>query len=202
MKMERLSQDKIRIFLTFDDLSERGIPRDDMLRETLKLRDLFTEMMDQAYSELGFDPSGPLAVEVFSLPAQGMVVIVTSSTVDFFHSQDDTFDEQEAEEVYAMEVMLEQSDIITYAFADFEHLVRAAHAIDSLLTDGGTLYKYKDKWILQFEHVELEESQYQTLIAVLSEFGEATSITQAYVQEYGQTVMQDNALDTLRRHFQ
>jgi len=202
MKMERLSQDKIRIFLTFDDLSERGIPRDDMLRETLKLRDLFTEMMDQAYSELGFDPAGPLAVEVFSLPAQGMVVIVTSSPADLFHSHDDAFDEADNEEVYAMEVMLEQSDLISYAFSDFEHLIRAAHSLTSVIEEGGALYKYKDRWILQFEQVELEEAQYQTLIAVLSEFGEANSITQAYVQEYGRTVMASDALGTLRKHFQ
>lgn len=77
MRIERLSQDKIRIFLTFDDLSERGIQKEDMWQEVPKVHDLFTEMMDQAYSELGFDATGPLAVEVFALPAQGMVVIVT-----------------------------------------------------------------------------------------------------------------------------
>ena len=62
MKIERLSQDKIRIFLTFDDLTERGIQKDDMWREIPKVHELFSEMMDQAYTELGFDPSGPLAV--------------------------------------------------------------------------------------------------------------------------------------------
>lgn len=77
MRIERLSQDKIRIFLTFDDLSERGIQKEDMWQEVPKVHDLFTEMMDQAYSELGFDATGPLAVEVFAMPAQGMVVIVT-----------------------------------------------------------------------------------------------------------------------------
>ena len=81
MKIERLSQDKIRIFLTFDDLSERGIQKEDMWQEVPKVHDLFTEMMDQAYSELGFDATGPLAVEVFALPAQGMVVIVTGGNM-------------------------------------------------------------------------------------------------------------------------
>lgn len=201
MKMERLSQDKIRIFLTFDDLSERGIPKDDMLNETYKLRELFIEMMDQAYSELGFDPSGPLAVEVFSMPAQGMVVIVTSSTVGFYHSHDDLLDDSEAEEVYAMEVMLEQSDIITYVFKDFEDVVRVSKIILPMIEEGGALYKYKEKWILQFDHMELEEQQYQTLIAILSEFGEASSITQAVIQEYGHTVMKSDAVKQLCHYF-
>lgn len=85
MKIERLSSDKIRIFLTFDDLSERGIQKEDMWKELPKVHELFTEMMDQAYNELGFDATGPLAVEVFALPAQGMVVIVTRGKYDYQH---------------------------------------------------------------------------------------------------------------------
>ncbi len=83
MKMERLSQDKIRIFLTFDDLTERGIHKDDMWREIPKVHELFSEMMDQAYMELGFDATGPLAVEVLAMPAQGMMVIVTRGKMNF-----------------------------------------------------------------------------------------------------------------------
>lgn len=40
MRIERLSQDKIRIFLTFDDLSERGIQKEDMWQEVPKVHDL------------------------------------------------------------------------------------------------------------------------------------------------------------------
>ncbi|MGE5701533.1 MAG: adaptor protein MecA, partial [Clostridia bacterium] len=77
MRVERLGTDKIRIFLTFDDLSERGIEKEDMWRDIPKVHELFNDMMEQAYHELGFEVSGPVAVEVFALPAQGMVVIVT-----------------------------------------------------------------------------------------------------------------------------
>ncbi len=201
MKIERLSQDKIRIFLTFDDLTERGIQKDDMWREIPKVHDLFSEMMDQAYSELGFDPSGPLAVEVFALPAQGMVVIVTRGKLDFYSSID-SYEDQEREEVYEMEVTLEQSDLISYAFRDFEDLLHAAKIINPLLMEGGTLYAYKGKYILQLEPIELEEHKYQALIAVLSEFGEAASVTPSVLEEYGKTVIADDAVKVLCHHFQ
>src|SRR5690554_2877561 len=109
MRIERLSPDKIRIFLTFDDLVERGIQKDDIWREIPRVHELFSEMMDQAYSELGFDASGPLAVEVFALPVQGMVIIVTRGNMS--HQQlrsdidADVYDSDE--EVYEMEVTLE-----------------------------------------------------------------------------------------------
>lgn len=201
MKIERLSQDKIRIFLTFDDLTERGIQKDDMWREIPKVHELFSEMMDQAYTELGFDPSGPLAVEVFALPAQGMVVIVTRGKMDLQSYSHDSY-EDEAEEVYEMEVTLEQSDEITYAFRDFEDLLRVAKIINPLLIDGGTLYAYKERYVLRLEPIDMEEQKYMALIAVLSEYGEATSVTDAVLEEYGNKIISDDAVKVLCRHFQ
>ncbi|MBD2861341.1 MULTISPECIES: genetic competence negative regulator [Paenibacillus] len=197
MKIERLSLDKIRIFLTFDDLTERGIQKEDMWREIPKVHELFSEMMEQAYTELGFDASGPLAVEVFQLPAQGMVVIVTRGKVQ----STDAVDEEEAEEVYEMEVTLEQSDVISYAFHDFEHLLKASHIAFGIGITDGALYHYKDKYILQILPSESDESRDQALIAILSEFGEATSVTTAVLDEYGKRIIAESAVKSLCEHF-
>ncbi len=200
MKIERLGQDKIRIFLTFDDLMERGIQKDDMWREIPKVHELFSEMMDQAYSELGFDASGPLAVEVFALPAQGMVVIVTRGKMELNQPRHGLLDEDD-DDVYEMEVTLEQSDLISYAFQDFEHLLAVAKIINVYLLDGGILFFYKDKWILQLEPLELEDQKYQALISILSEYGEATSVTRAVLEEYGKVVIADDAIKVICNHF-
>ncbi|MEX1030975.1 MAG: genetic competence negative regulator [Paenibacillaceae bacterium] len=204
MKIERLSPDKIRIFLTFDDLVERGIQKDDIWREIPKVHDLFSEMMDQAYSELGFDATGPLAVEVFALPVQGMVIIVTRGKMSHQHLRADldadTYDSDE--EVYEMEVTLEQSDLISFVFTDFEYLLRAAKVIQPYVPDhGGALFSYKDKWYLQLEPNEMEDKDYNTLISVLSEFGDATSVTPAVLEEYGKIVIAENAVNILCAHF-
>ena len=53
MRVERLSQDKVRIFLTFDDLLERGIEKDDMWRDIPKVHDLFNDMMNRHMKKLG-----------------------------------------------------------------------------------------------------------------------------------------------------
>lgn len=200
MRIERLGQDKIRIFLTFDDLSERGIQKEDMWQEVPKVHDLFTEMMDQAYSELGFDATGPLAVEVFALPAQGMVVIVTRGKYDH-HQYGGAGEDELPEEIYEMEVTLEQSDSIVYAFRDFEVLVEAAHVLIGNITSQGQLYSYNDKWYLYFDPKEFEESALSGLVGVLAEFGDSSPVTQAVLAEYGKTVMAENAIQTLCTHF-
>ncbi|MED4601426.1 genetic competence negative regulator [Paenibacillus validus] len=201
MKMERLSQDKIRIFLTFDDLTERGIQKDDMWREIPKVHELFSEMMDQAYMELGFDATGPLAVEVLAMPAQGMMVIVTRGKMNF-NSSDDTLEDELEEEVYELELTLDETDQVTYAFHDFEDLLRLAKVIGPMLTDGGTLYAYKNKWILLLDAEPMDEKKLQSVVAVLSEYGEATSVTQAVLEEYGKTVIAEDAVGTLCAKFQ
>ncbi|GIO11717.1 adapter protein MecA 2 [Cohnella xylanilytica] len=199
MRMERLSQDKIRIFLTFDDLSERGIQKEDMWREIPKVHELFSEMMDQAYNELGFDASGPLAVEVFAMPAQGMVVIVTRGKLD--RDVESSSEEELEEEVYEMEVTLEQSEAIIYRFRDIEDAIGAAKTLNHHLTEEGRMYRYQNQWVLCFDPAGLETAGYNALIAVLAEYGEATSVTPAVLEEYGQLVIASNAVKVLAEHF-
>lgn len=197
MRMERLSQDKIRIFLTFDDLTERGIQKEDMWREIPKVHELFSEMMDQAYNELGFDASGPLAVEVFAMPAQGMVVIVTRGKLE----RDAESATEDEEEVYELEVTLEQSEAIIYRFRDIEDAIGAAKTIVGHLTEEGRMYRYQNQWILCFDPAALESSGYHALIAVLAEYGEATSITPAVLEEYGKLIIGTKAVKVLADNF-
>lgn len=204
MKIERLSQDKIRIFLTYDDLLERGIQKDDMWREIPKVHELFSEMMDQAYTELGFDASGgPLAVEVFALPAQGMVVIVTRGKVTAGGDDRIESDEDETEEdIYEMEVTMEQSDVVMYAFRDFEDVISVCQRLKSAaLTEDGRLYSYNGKYILALEPANIESSRNNAVIAVLAEFGEATSVTYAMLEEYGKVIVASGAVREICTHF-
>ncbi|GBG12062.1 adaptor protein [Paenibacillus sp. MY03] len=201
MKIERLSQDKIRIFLTFDDLLERGIHKDDMWREPPKLHELFLEMMEQAYTELGFDASGPLAVEVLAMPAQGMVIIITRGKVNEQRGAAEEEDELE-DDIYDMEVTMEQTDVVMYAFRDFEDVIAAAAQLQSSgLSEGGVLYAYKGKYILAIDPAELEQNRFHAVIALLAEYGEATSVTFAVLEEYGKTIMPENAIREICSHF-
>lgn len=171
-----------------------------MWQEIPKVYDLFTEMMDQAYSELGFDATGPLAVEVFALPAQGMVVIVTRGKYDHHFgglSEDDMPDE-----IYEMEVTLDESDKIVYVFQDFEVLIEASHMLKDLVDGAGTLYHYMDRWFLYLEPEELQSDKLPAIIAVLAEFGESSSVTEAMLEEYGKKIMPQQAIEVICSHFQ
>ncbi|MFC5650845.1 genetic competence negative regulator [Paenibacillus solisilvae] len=202
MKIERLNQDKIRIFLTFDDLLERGIQKEDMWREIPKVHELFSEMMDQAYNELGFDANGPLAVEVFALPAQGMVVIVTRGKVNGKSDERTQEEEDNDEDVYEMEVTLEQSDVVLYAFRDIEDVISVCKQLKAAnIVDDGRLYAYNGRYMLAFEPVGVELARYHAIIALLAEYGEATSITTAVLDEYGKLIIAADVVNEICTHF-
>ncbi|HEX6923304.1 MAG TPA: genetic competence negative regulator [Bacillales bacterium] len=190
MRLERLNSDKIKIFLTFDDLSERGISKDEIWQDIPKVHQLFRDMMLEADDELGFKAEGPIAVEVFSLPAQGMVVIVSKgkSELDFEEDDDDYIE---------MQVTVDESHEIFYEFASFEDVLSLAGRLKAIGITGGTLYSFQNRFYLHFGEPEIDVLEYEGFIALLSEFGNPSTITSHRVQEYGKALMESETVGRL-----
>ena len=136
-------------------------------------------------------------MEVYALPAQGMVVIVTRGRSDSTsNSEDIDFDD-----IYEMQVTLEESDDIIFFFRDFEYLIQAAQRIENIVEDGGKAYLYQGRYYLVFENTEIEQESYDRLIAILSEFGEASTTTKYMLAEYGKVIVEEDAVSTLCHYF-
>ena len=91
------------------------------------------------------------------MPAQGMVVIVTRGKVNVSSDGQHADDDEHEDDIYEMEVTLESSDIVMYAFRDFEDVISAAKQLKaSSLSDDGRLYSYKGRWILAFDTAAAE----------------------------------------------
>ncbi|MEX1337827.1 genetic competence negative regulator [Hydrogenibacillus schlegelii] len=194
MRIERIAPDKVRFFLTLDDLSERNIDKDDLWKDLPKVHELFNDMMEQAYYEVGFEVSGPVAVEVFALPSQGMVVVVSKASEE---SDGEPFDGETIE----MEVTLETRDDIACAFRDFEHLLAAVRRVRSVVGPAGRLYHYKGHYVLYFEPLALDEAEYEKLVANLAEYGDIVPVTIHVLEEYGKPIIPERAVEVLGRYF-
>lgn len=201
MRLERLNQDKIRIFLTFDDLVERGINKEDIWHDIPKVHDLFNDMMDQAYQELDFEVSGPVAVEVFNLPAQGMVVIVTRGKGSYDPNVDEDKDDSLDDDFYELEVTLDECDDVLFSFKELDDVIHVCHKLLPFLENEGRLYSYHNRYYLLFEDVSLEESVYELMIALLSEFGEPSMTSRYLLDEYAHIVIERDAVKTVCRYF-
>jgi adapter protein MecA 1/2 len=196
MRVERLGGDKIRFFLTLDDLADRGIDKEELWRDIPKVHELFHEMMQHAETELGFEVAGPVAVEVFALPTQGVVVVVTRGRPSKPGFEEYDYDEGE----YELQVRMGETDHIIFRFADLEDLIQAAIRMSSLVKRGGRVFARNNAYYLVFGD-DLETDNLEALVALLSEFGEASTLTAPWLEEYAKPVFTKNAIEQIRRWF-
>jgi adapter protein MecA 1/2 len=195
MRLERLTYNKIKVFLTFDDLLERGLKKEDLWQDAPKVQQLFRDMMDEASIELGFEVDGPLAVEVFSLQAQGMVVIVTKEGTQY--EDDDDF----LDDYIEMQVTLDESYDIFYVFNSIEDVISLAQLLKDLKIEGGSLYSFQGNYYLLFQDNELDGHILDNIIAILAEYGNPSTVTTYRVAEYGKQLMSNHAINQVIHFF-
>jgi adapter protein MecA 1/2 len=193
VRLERLNYNKIKIFLTFDDLMDRGLTKEDLWQDSIKVHQLFRDMIEEASEELGFEANGPIAVEVYSLQAQGMVVIVTKDI------DDEELDEEFSDDYIEMQVTLDESDDIFYEFHTFEDVIQLTSRLYPLEILGGVLYSFEQQFYLLFEDEELTNSE--DFISILAEFGNPATITKYRVNEYGKVLIKSNAIKDIYHYF-
>jgi adapter protein MecA 1/2 len=194
MRVERIAKDKVRIFISYEDLEERGIERDEIWRNSKKVQELFWDMMETAYDEVGFEIAGPIAVEAFTMPTEGVVVIVTR--VPGLPGQN-KLDDDDGPEV---EVSSDYYSTFVFRFEDFESVIQMAHA----LVDYGVatnLYQYEGAYHLFIDEESIREDQYDAIWAIVQEFGEYSAVTAAVLDEYGTSILKTNTIPFLVEQF-
>ena len=194
MRVERIARDKVRIFISYDDLAERGIDRDEIWHNGKKVQELFWDMMETAYVEVGFEIAGPIAVEAFTMPTEGVVVIVTRIPSIPGTSEDDE-DEEDLDDAFPGSL----DAPIVVRFHDFEELIRAAHTLAGEHLES-SLYRYKDEYHLTVDDPLVME-MYQRVWAILLEYGDPSPVTPAVLAEYGTPIFERHALTAIVHQF-
>ena len=189
MRLERLASNKIKIFFTFDDLFERGVTAEDIKGNSLKVHKLFQDMVEEACQELDFKMNGSVAVEIFSLQAQGLVIIVTRED-----------EEQIEEEDYLeLDVKIGVCPHILFAFEDFEDVIQLSHCLKYLHIFVSSLYHYGGNYYLLIE--EVSERLFEPAVSLAAEYGRASTLTLPRLDEYGVCLVEGEAVRIVTDHF-
>ncbi|WP_106497384.1 genetic competence negative regulator [Lentibacillus sp. Marseille-P4043] len=187
MRIERVSDSQFTIFLTFDDLVERGFTKDDLWEDVTGVRNLFSDMMYEASSELGFELEGMLLVQVHLMQAQGMHVIVTQKIENI--NWDEDFIE--------MKVTLDESKELIFSFDEFEDIIQVSSYLLAQSITGGQIYHMNERYYMLLEDVDLNKNNREHVIAIMSEFSSPSIITSTRLMEYGKIIMGTNAVKTI-----
>lgn len=192
MRLERLTTNKIKIFLTIDDLSDRGLTKEDIWKDSLKWHQLFHDMLEEASEEFDLDIIGSVAVEIFSLHAQGMVMIITMI-------EQDEDEEQFEDGIIEMQVTVDGSEEILFQFDNIEDVIQLAKRLMQSGITGGSLHYMNDQYYLLMNGILPEDAE--KTVSLLAEYGVPSILSIHRLLEYGKEIMEESAVETLVHYF-
>lgn len=192
MRLERLTSNKIKIFLTSDDLYDRGLSKEDIWVDSNKWHQLFHDMLEEASEEFDVDFQGSVVVEIFSIQAQGMIMIITV---------DDAGEDEEIlyDSFIEMQVMVEGSESLLYEFASIEEVISLSKRLLSMNIRGGSLYAWNHCYYLFMN--DLEQSELEKTTSILSEYGDASILSPYILFEYGNKIIESSTIETIHHYF-
>jgi adapter protein MecA 1/2 len=192
MRLERLTANKIKIFLTSDDLFERGLSKEDIWRDSTKWNQLFHDMLVEASEEFDVDIQGSVAVEIFSIQAQGMIMIIT---VD-----EETGDEDLLfDGLIEMQVRVEGCEDLLYEFESIEDIIGLSKRLSFLNIGGGSLYSLNNRYYLLINNLDTQNNE--KAASLLSEYGNASILSPYVLAEYGNLIIDNKAVETILQFF-
>lgn len=192
MRLERLTNNKIKIFLTIDDLSDRGLTKEDIWKDSLKWHQLFHDMLEEASDEFDLEIIGSVAVEIFSLHAQGMVMIVTMI-------EQDEDEEQFDDGIIEMQVTVDGSEDILFSFNNIEDVIQLANRLLQAGITGGSLHFMNDYYYLLMNGILPQDAN--KAVSLMAEYGVPSILSIHRLLEYGNEIMEERAVETLVHYF-
>ena len=215
MKIERISENQLKLTLTKDDLKERDIKLEDLITPSEKTQKLFRDIMEQALDEEDFISSEntPLMVEA-PMGTEGIMIIVTKVNNKDGKNKGPADLLQQAQETRrwkkkpldTLEHTEEQnSDILIYSFPELDDVIRVSLRLDGGFRGESAVYKNEGKYflVLQSDTYTAEESS-DELELILKEYGQkhvSTPLAKYYLLEHGETIIADKAVKALAKTF-
>ena len=208
MKIEKISENKIKVTISPDDLDERNIDLNSLTSNSPAAQELFWDLMEQAEVEFGFNASdSQLCIEAVSDSHEGFIITVTKLDGDGDFESIQKFIKNRFRKS-DLKVKRKSrkicSAIMIYSFNNFDDISALCSKIDSLYSGESTLYKLKEVYYLVLTKNSFNTPDIRRLEVILSEYGRRVSnvgFYEGYLNEYGTKIMEYNALEIIRCYF-
>ena len=208
MKFEKLSENKIRVTLTIQDLDEKEIDFHVFMSNPIQSQSILLDMLEEAKKEVGFDPEDyNLKIEALSLADTNFIFTITKVIPEIeknktakkkFTVKKKSLMPSSTQAVYNFRSfddfcgflqLLEKSDLLTFA-------EKVAHSI--------SLYRYKENYYLLMEHISPEVVNKIKFYANITEFAKYITNSKVFaskLKECGTLIIKNNALQIGCQYF-
>jgi adapter protein MecA 1/2 len=215
MDIERVNDTTIKFFITYKDIESRGFERDEIWYNRERGEELFFEMMNEANNRDDFELDGPLWIQVHAM-VRGLEILVTRGQVtdggmklDVPDWQDKhalaegvASDSDNGSELLDQDESIHEPLELMIGFRDFEDLIDLSHSFLEVDLDN-RLFHFEGHYYLHivFDDERYTEDEQDNMLSHILEYGFESDITVHRVGEYGKSIIDEAALETLRQQF-
>lgn len=199
MKFEKVSENKLKVVINADDLTEYGITPDKLLLDAAAAQDFLHNLLKKA-EEFDFYANGEqVMIEVVSSNRDIFTIYITKIS-----NPADTLPHMSlrAKRPERRPRPNTRRNSLIFRFDDFEAVSRACQYITAEFVSKSNLYKYKDEYYLALTLKSTAISE--SVRTKLFDFGrEETSILgkQGELSEHGELMIENDAIGVMRCYF-
>ena len=219
MEMERINDDTILVRIENEDLQERGTSVSELLANPTEIEEFFHSILVEMDVIDQFEDSEGMSFQVMPNP-EGIELYVTkyvekkdieADSERFVRNLVDTIQhslghrmgkptkEKKVEAPVEKEKTLEPLDCTVF-FDSFEDFVQLAKMYPYNVQKS-SLYRYSNYYFLHVYQDVFGGEDFTANLALLREFGEFSRVSWEVVQEYGEVMIKDKAIETAKKYF-
>lgn len=191
MRVQKVNDSTIRIFISFTELADRDISMADLFQRSSKTEQLFWELIAQAREEVEFNLDQPFWIQATVASNDEFVITVMKQ-----EEQTETPAKEKEKKRPARGKVLEW----VYVFADFEDVLAAAQRFPQLNNMRSSLFEFEGEYYLAVSRLGAGKKR-QLAEAILDEYGDLVSATRDFLIEHGKVIIQQQAIPTLQSSF-
>ena len=207
MKFEKLSENKIRITLSIQDLAEKEIDFHVFMSNSIESQDILLDMLEQAKKETGFDPENyNLKIEALAMADTNFIFTITKEIPEEktklskkkFKIRRKSLNPSSTQAVYCFSNFDDFCSFL-YFLKEGNLLADIVYIADSIL-----LYRYKDKYYLLMSGIHSEvinKLRFYTGITEFAKYVTNSKVFASKLSECGNLIMDNNALEIGLKHF-
>lgn len=196
MKIEKITDNKIRIILNLEDLQAKNIDLHSLMSNSIDSQSLFVDMLDEAEKTIGF----------YTKDSKIMIEAVASSDGIFIFTITKVEDEASRKRpvrikrkstnmdvknvIYKFETFDEFCSFCSYANKEFSYGLKG-------LAKNSALYLYSNTYFLTISDINLDFANLKRFYTAISEFATLVPCPDGFeskLHEYGRPIMKRNAI--------
>ncbi len=208
MKIEKISENIIKVTISYNDLEERNVDLNALNYNTPAAQEFLWDLMEQAEEQLGFNlTDSQLIIEPVPNSNEGFVITITRIDED---GEFESIHKYIKNRMKKSDLRVKKksrkvsSPLLLYSFRTLNDICELADKLDMHYSGESTLFRCRDTYYLSLTRSGLLSADIKMFELMLAEYGTKIAninFIEGYLNEYGEKIIEYNALEVLRKFY-